>query len=346
MAANEMKNTNEPGFVKKVWITGSIFALIVVILLLVKATFNVFLLLLAGSLIAVYFRGLSSLIQRKTGWKPGISLAISIAGTFLLIITVFWLIGAKLQTQIAELSDTLPSTIENAKAQLMKSPFGQKIVEKASSPESMQKAQSLAGRVFQSTFGVFGDLYVILFLGIFFTASPKLYRDGIIQLVPKGGQKKAKDVWSKVGENLQKWLKGQLFAMFVVFVLTSIGLLILGVPMWLALAIIAGLLNFIPNFGPIIAMIPAVLVALMQGPGTAAIVAGIYILVQVIESNFITPMIQQKLVNIPPALIIIAQLLMAPLTGGWGLVLATPLMVILIVLVKELYVNNQQTESS
>ena len=116
--------------------------------------------------------------------------------------------------------------------------------------------------------------------------------------------------------------------------------------MWLALAIIAGLLNFIPNFGPIIAMIPAVLVALMQGPGTAAIVAGIYILVQVTESNFITPMIQQKLVNIPPALIIIAQLLMAPLTGGWGLVLATPLMVILIVLVKELYVNNQQTESS
>ena len=153
-------------------------------------------------------------------------------------------------------------------------------------------------------------------------------------------------MWSKVGENLQKWLKGQLFAMFVVFVLTSIGLLILGVPMWLALAIIAGLLNFIPNFGPIIAMIPAVLVALMQGPGTAAIVAGIYILVQVTESNFITPMIQQKLVNIPPALIIIAQLLMAPLTGGWGLVLATPLMVILIVLVKELYVNNQQTESS
>lgn len=346
MTANEIKNKQEPGFVKKVWITGSIFALIVVILLLLKATFNVFLLLLAGSLIAVFFRGLSSLIQRKTGWKPAVSLTISIAGTFILIIAVFWLIGAKLQTQVAELTDTLPKTIENAKAQLMKSPVGQKIVEKASSPESMHKAQSLAGRFFQSTFGVFGDLYVILFLGIFFTASPKLYRDGIIQLVPKKGQKKAQDVWSKVGDNLKKWLKGQLFAMFVVFVLTSIGLLILGVPMWLALAIIAGLLNFIPNFGPLIAMVPAVLVALMQGPATAAIVAGIYILVQVVESNFITPMIQQKLVNIPPALIIIAQLLMAPLTGGWGLVLATPFMVILIVLVKELYVNKQQIESS
>src|SRR5690606_10605897 len=115
MAANEMRNKNEPGFVKKVWITGSIFALIVVILLLVKATFNVFLLLLAGSLIAVYFRGFSGLIQRKTGWKQGVSLAISIAGTFILVIAVFWLIGAKLETQVAQLSETLPSTIENAK---------------------------------------------------------------------------------------------------------------------------------------------------------------------------------------------------------------------------------------
>src|SRR5690606_40147126 len=185
-------NKIEPGFIKKVWITGSIFALIVVILLLLKATFNVFLLILAGSLIAVYFRGFASLIQRKTKWNPAVSLTISIAGTFILIIAIFWLIGAKLQTQVAELTDTLPRTIENAKTQLMKSTFGQKIVEKASSPESVQKAQSLAGRFFQSTFGVFGDLYVILIIEIFFTASPKLYQEGVVQLVPKSGQKKAK----------------------------------------------------------------------------------------------------------------------------------------------------------
>ena len=110
--------------------------------------------------------------------------------------------------------------------------------------------------------------------------------------------------------------------------------------MWLVLALIAGFLNFIPNFGPLIALIPAVLVALLQGPATAAWVAGLYIFVQVAESNFITPMVQKKLVNIPPAMIIIAQLLIAPLTGGWGLVLATPLMVIIIVMVKELYIKN------
>jgi predicted PurR-regulated permease PerM len=131
--------------------------------------------------------------------------------------------------------------------------------------------------------------------------------------------------------------------MLVVFVLTATGLLIIGVPMWLVLALIAGILNFIPNFGPLIALIPAVLVALLQGPSTAAWVAGLYMCVQIAESNFITPMVQQKLINIPPALIIIAQLLIAPLSGGWGLVVATPLMILIIVLVQELYIKKQDT---
>lgn len=79
------------------------------------------------------------------------------------------------------------------------------------------------------------------------------------------------------------------FAMLVVFILTAAGLAIIGIPMRLVLAIIAGLLNFLPNFGPLLAMTPAVLVALLPGPATADIVAGMYVLIQVIESNFITP---------------------------------------------------------
>ena len=109
--------------------------------------------------------------------------------------------------------------------------------------------------------------------------------------------------------------------------------------MWLALALIAGILSFIPNFGPLIALIPAVLVGLMEGPVTAGLVAGLYILVQVIESNFITPVVENKLINIPPALIIISQLVMGILTGGWGLLLASPLMVIVMVVVKETYIK-------
>jgi len=336
----EESSTERLSYQRKVWIKGGIYALIVIIILLFKATFSVFLLILAGALIAIFFLGLSGLICRKTKWKHGICLTIAIIGILLLTIGLFWLMGAKIQAQVAQLSDTLPATIENAKSQLSQNTIGNKLVQKASSPETIKKAKGLVDTFFKTTFGVFGDLYVILFLGIFFTVSPDVYKKGIVKLIPKKGQKKGEDIVNKLGGNLKKWLKGKIFAMFVVFVLTSVGLLILNIPLWLVLALIAGLLNFIPNFGPLIAMVPAILVALMQGPTTAAIVAGLYIVIQVIESNFITPLVQQKLISIPPALIISAQLLISPLTGGWGLVLATPLMLIIMILVQELYLKH------
>lgn len=340
------KREENRGFAKKVWIAGGILALITIIILLFKATISVLLLIIAGALIAIYFRGLGSLIERKTKWKSSVSLLISIFGTFILLGLIFWLIGAKAQEQITELSESLPKMVSNARKQIAETSLGKKLIERISSSNSQDKVQSMASTFFTSTFGVLGDIYVVIFLGIFFTASPGLYTRGMVKMVPPPGRPKADEVLRKLGVMLRKWLKGQLFAMLVVFILTSIGLVSLGVPMWLALAIIAGFLNFIPNFGPLIAMIPAVLVALMQGPGTAALVAGLYILVQVIEGNFITPMVQKKLVDIPPALIIIAQLLMGALTGGWGLVLATPLMVILITLVKELYIRQIENSNS
>jgi predicted PurR-regulated permease PerM len=334
-------NNKEYSFTQKVWIAGGIVAFIVVMLLLLKETFSVLLLILAGTLIAVYFRGLSDLIQRKTKWKSVLCLAISIVGSLLLIALVSWIIGAKVQAQIVEMSDTLPKTIEKTKDQMNQSALGKKFVEKLSSSDTQHQAQSLMQTFFKSTFGVLGDIYVVLFIGIFFTAAPKIYKDGIIKIVPAQGKQQAESILNNIGDNLKKWLKGKLFAMLVVFVLTSIGLVIMGMPMWLTLALIAGILNFIPNFGPLIAMIPAVLMGFLQGPSTALWVAVLYIAVQVEESNFITPMVQQKLISIPPALVIIAQLLIAPLTGGWGLVLATPLMVIIIVLVQEVYIKSQ-----
>lgn len=102
------QDDREYSFIKKVWTAGSIIAFIVVMLLLLRATFSVLLLILAGCLIAVYFRGLSDLIQRKTKWKEGLCLTISILGTLLLVVFLLWLIGAKVQAQIAELSDALP----------------------------------------------------------------------------------------------------------------------------------------------------------------------------------------------------------------------------------------------
>jgi predicted PurR-regulated permease PerM len=323
-----------------------LITVVVVLLLIIRATFNVLLLILAGVLIALYFRGLSGFIHRKTNLSKKWSLPIAIITSLALLVLFFWLAGSKINEQVQQLSQTLPTTIDKAKQHLGQSAIGQQILQKLSSGGDMKKATSTLQSFFRSTFGVLGDVYIILFLGLFFTAAPRTYINGFLKLFTPQAKPEAETLIHKVGTTLTKWLKGQLFSMLIVAVLTITGLLIIGVPMAFVLGIIAGILNFIPNFGPMIALIPAVLIGLTQGPQTALLVAGLYILVQMLESNVITPQIQKRLIDIPPALIIIAQLFMGVLTGGWGLVLSLPLVAILMVVVQELWIKKHGSDAA
>jgi len=338
-----MQDSNEKdsrySFVQKVWIFCSILALVVILLLLFEATFNVIILIFASVLIASYFRGISSYLSKKTGWKTAITLTISIGGTFLIFAGIFWLAGATISNEAEKIEDALPGMVEEVKVLLNDSEAGKEGIEKIEEWQDSDKFGSFISRLFSSTFGYLGDFIIIIVIGIFFTASPHLYLNGLFQMVPPGNRDKAKEVVEKLASALKKWLAGRFLAMLAVFILTSIGLVILGVPMWLTLALIAGLLNFIPNFGPIVASIPAVLIALSISPTTAAMVAGLYLVVQLLESGIINPMAQKKLVKIPPALIIISQLLVGTMTGIWGVILATPIVLMLIILVQELYVQ-------
>lgn len=330
---------NTYSFVKKVWIVGGIFALIAVVLLLLQATFNFLILIFAGALIACYFRGISSYLQKKLNWPQTLTLTISIVGTILFITAVSWSIGAKVSSQASKLEDSLPQAIESVKNYLNDSYLGREVVEEVSEIQHSKNMTSYVSSFFQTTFGFLGDIYIILLIGAFFTAAPQLYKKGMIQLVPPAKRDRAKDIVEDLGSGLKKWLAGKLFAMLIVFCLTAIGLLIIGEPLWLTLAILAGLLNFIPNFGPLAAMIPAVLVALTISPATAGIVAGMYLLIQFLESNIITPKVQQHLIKIPPALIIISQILVGALTGIWGIILATPIVLVLIIIIQDLYIK-------
>jgi predicted PurR-regulated permease PerM len=329
-------------FVRKVWLTVGIAMLAVSLFWFFKATFNVLLLVLAGVLIALYFHGLSGLLQRKFKFSKKAALLTSIIGTLILLVAFFWFAGAKIQQQGEQLSETLPAAFEKVKGQLNGTPAGKKLIEQFSSSDNTNKLPALLQSFFSTTFGVLGDLYVVFFLGIFFTASPSTYTKGFIRLIPVKGRDKAEEVIDKLGSTLTKWIKGQLFSMLVVFILTAIGLAILGIPLWLVLALIAGLLSFVPNFGPLIALIPATLMGFLESPTKALLVVGLYMLVQALESNLITPQIQKKLINIPPALIILAQLFMGVLSGGWGLVLAMPIVAVVMVVVEELYVKKME----
>ncbi len=323
-------------FVKKV----AFVALVVVLLLLLYKTLSVLMMILAASIIALYFHGLAGLIARLTNLPHKWSMALSFIVTFLVVGAMFWLIGARIQQQISEMSDKLPEMIDQARSKLQEYPWGDRVLNQFSGDKA-EKYLSSAQQFFGSTFGTLGDIYVIIFLSIFLTAEPGIYKQGIIALVPPQSRERAREILNLLAHKLMSWLKGHIFAMTVVGVLTGIGLSILGVPMALGLAVIAGLLNFIPNFGPMIALIPAFLIGLTIDMNTALIIAGMYIFIQVIESNIITPTIQRKLVNSPPALIIIGQLTIGAVTGYLGLILATPLVLIIMVLVQELYVKEK-----
>ena len=333
------RKDSDLSFQQKVWIVCSVVALFVILIWFFIVTFNVFLLILAGALIALFFHGFAQLIQRKLLFSHKVSLLISIISTFVILIVVFWFMGAKVQQQVNEMSKNLPDIIDNAKKQLATTSLGQKFLQKNSSDEMYNKGYAFVSKFFDSTFGVFTDIYIVLFLGLFFTAAPMTYVRGFLMLIPRKAQKRARLTLDKIAFQLTKWLKGQIIAMVIVAILKGIALTVLGIPMAVTLALIAGILNFVPNFGPLISMFPAILIALTLGINKAIVVTIVYLIIQIFEGNVITPSIQQKLINMPAALIIIAQLFMGLLSGAWGLILATPLVAILIIIIEETYVK-------
>lgn len=335
----------ELSYIEKVWQTVAIVALLVVFILIARVAFNVLLMALAGSLMAVYFHGLGDLIQRNTKLSHRVAMTISVAGTIIILGVLCWFIGAKIQTQVTQLSNTLPHTINNAKAKLNETPVGQKVLDSFSGGSS-NKLYDTVQTFFNTSFGVLGDLYIIMFLGIFFTASPSLYKDGIMVLVPADKKPVAQRIIDRISLALKGWLKGMLLSMVLITILIAVGITIIGLPVAMVLGLITGILEIIPNFGPLIAMIPGVLLGLTVGGGTAVIVALLYIVSQTIVANIVTPLIQKKMINLPPALTLISQLIMGALSGALGIILAVPLLAMLIILVDELYVKKMDQTST
>ncbi len=329
-------------FIRKVWITVGIVSLSVIMLLLFRTLFSVILFLLAGILMAIYFHGCASLFEKWFHLNSKIAIIISVLLNFIILGLFFWFVGARLQQQISELADTLPSTIENAEGWLTKYPAGQRAVDFLGTSGDSGKALSTVKTFFSSTFGILSDTYIILLLGLFFTASPTTYRKGVISLLPTAAKKEGRDLLDEIHQVLKAWIKGMLFGFLFIGVLSGIGLWIIGMPLVLTLALIAGLMNFIPNFGPIIALVPAILIALTQDVTTAIIVACIYTGIQIFQSAVTDPIIQKKMTSLPPALVIVGQVGMGILAGFWGVLLATPILVIISITIKRLYISRQK----
>lgn len=324
-----------------VWAVG---LLIILLLVGIGYTIDVLLLAFAGVLFATLLRGISDFMSIHTGLGEKWSLAATVLLLVVLVTVGSWLLIPSIAEQTDKLHQTLPKSVELLEEQVKRYEWGRWMLEKAPEPaELMPRRRALFSRitgVVSGTFGAIGILVVILFTGLFFAAQPRLYTEGIVKLVMIPKRDRAREVIGQIGAKLQWWLIAKVTAMVFVGGLTWLGLWLLEIDMSLTLAVLAALLTFIPNLGPIIAAVPAVLIGLLDSPATAVWIVLLYVAIQTFESYLLTPMLQQQAVSLPPALIITAQLVMAVFVGSIGLALATPLTVVLLVLVRSLYVQD------
>ncbi len=298
----------------------------------------------AGVLLAVLLRSLAQWLQR---WRPmgdGAALAVVCGALVLLGLGGALLLAIPLQAQAAELVDTLPQAAERVREQLSQYPLGQRLFNRFAAPGQIADVAAPAAqsvmRWASSTVSVVGYVVLILFVGLFLAAEPALYRRGLLRLFPIAMRPRLGDVMCELGERLQRWLVGRAALMLVITVATWIGLTALGIPLALALAVLAGLLTFIPNFGPLISAVPAMLLALMQSPMHAVYVGLLYLFIQTAESYTLEPYVMRKADDLPPALVVAGQLFLGVTIGALGLILATPLIVVLNLLVQRLYVED------
>jgi len=191
-----------------------------------------------------------------------------------------------------------------------------------------------------STISVVAGLVLILVLSIYIGADPDTYHDGLMKLFPRPWRKRAGQVLTAISLALRKWLVTQLIAMVVIGVVSTVVLLILGVNAAVPLGVIAGLLEFIPTVGPILSALPAVAMGFVDSPEKALAVIIAYIAIQQMENYLLIPFLMREGVDLPPALTIIAQALMALIFGFLGLLCAVPALAATMVAVKMLYVQD------
>lgn len=191
-----------------------------------------------------------------------------------------------------------------------------------------------------STIAVLTGLVLILFLAIYIGSDPDLYRRGLLHLFPHRVRRRADEVLTAVGITLRNWLTAQLVAMFVIGVVTTLVLKLLGVQAALPLGIIAGLLEFIPMAGPVLSAIPAVAMGFLDSPQKALFVALAYVGIQFFENHLLIPLLMKEGVDLPPVLTLIGLAIMGVVFGFLGMLVAVPLLAAILVTVKLLYVED------
>ena len=332
-------------FARRVLVATLVVASVMLVLLFVWYAADLLMLVFAGVLVSILLRGFSGWLRQKTGIGRGLSLAIVALALGILIIVVVWLVTGRIGEQVSELRQQLPVAVENVKHYFGQYEWARNAIEGLPNFNDWLAGRSgtivsqLTGLA-STTLGTIVNVLVVIVIGLYLASQPDLYSRGIKHLLPFRYRVRAGEILGVIDAALWHWLGGRFGLMLVNGGLTALGLWLLGVPLALTLGLLAGLLNFVPNFGPWIAAIPAVLIAFLQGPQQALYVALLYLALQSVDGYILTPLVDRKSVELPPVLTIMAQVLLGLAFGFIGILLASPLTAVAMILVKMLYVED------
>ena len=354
-------------FVRRVLILLGIFALAAALI-----TLKDLLLLVFGSIvIAVLLSAVTNPIARWLKLRRGVALAIAILALLGVVSGAGALFGLQVARQAEQIGTSAPAAWERARQEA-----GEWGLELPGLPRAMRGGPSTAsvadesggeaeaagdfgaaqeeepglagfgeaiasrvGNLVTTTFGALANTLLVLAGGVYLAAQPQLYRTGLLQLFARRKRPLIEKAYDECGQALKLWLLGTLVSMAVVGTFTAIGLWLLGVQSWLALGLLAGLLEFVPIIGPIAASIPAVLLAFTESFELALATAALFLVVQQLEGNVLQPIVQRYAVDLPPALLLFSVVAGGTLFGFIGIIFAAPLTVTVFVLVKRLYVR-------
>jgi predicted PurR-regulated permease PerM len=317
-------------------------AVVVAGALLIWYALTYVLLLFLGVLLALLLRAPANWLvahARLPDWVALAGVGVVLVG---LLAVAGYFFGSAVASQTIELGERLPQIIASIVERVRQYEWVQRVLQMFSGGEKPSGDKVVGGAVKAAgaTIGAVAHVAIVLFFAIFLAAQPRIYVDGVLRLIPLARRQRICDVIESIGEVLQRWLVGQAVLMLCIAVLTFAGLTFLGVPLALPLALLAGLLNFIPYVGPILSSVPAILVGISESPQLAAYVAVLFVGVQSIEGYLLEPLVQQRAVYLPPALILFAQLLLGLVAGPIGVIVATPFAAAFVVAVRMLYVED------
>lgn len=339
-APSRMARSDEDArsYARRVFVTAGIISFFLLVTYLIVSLIQVLLIVFSGLLLAVFLSGLTDRLSARLPLSRGIVLALVTTALFGGLLGAFALAGPDIAHQVGQLIDRLPGSIQRLREAM------QQMLQDVPTIRTLIPAPATilgsVTNIFSSTLGAIVNTLIIMLIGVYGAAEPHVYVNGLVHLVPRARRSRFREVLHAVGRVLRWWLVGRLTSMVIVGLLITGGLWLADVPSATALGLIAAILDFVPYVGPLLAVVPALLVALGGGLTKVGYVVLIYMMVQVLEGYLITPLVQERAVSLPPAMLITAQVVMGVLAGATGVLMATPLAVTVIVLVQMLYIED------